>query len=203
MAGKVPTFLPWPLYSAIVRQSHPKCAPKDTQILPLLGLCFPYSLGKKVIQQYQQLSLHLWEDFLPRRLLQSWALPPSYWNLLSAVSFFSLFFIPLIKSVNLREWALGVWAGLFIPVKDGDGGEGNVHQNVGSCNWKIFKYLKGQVCFSISLIWHIHHGLHLISRAYGPVFVTKTSFSPSDGQTIRHSSLVLTAGWLNKKESFS
>lgn len=82
-------------------------------------------------------------------------------------------------------------------------GKGTRTKTVGNLDWKIFKYLKCQIHFSISLVQHIHNGSHLISGVYGLVFKTKTSFSPSDGWAICHSSLVLMAGWLNKKESFS
>lgn len=117
----------------------------------LIGLfVFSYRLRKKKkIQQYQQLSLNLWEDSLPHRFLQLRALTPSYWNLLSVVVF--LFFV--IKWVSFRRWGLGVRAALFVAIRDGDGGKGTGTKTVGNPDWKILKYLKSQICFSVSLIW--------------------------------------------------
>lgn len=55
---------------------------------------------------------------------------------------------------QLRGWALGVCVTLFIPIKDRDGreGKGRNTQTMGNLDRKTFKYLKCQICFSVSLI---------------------------------------------------
>lgn len=52
----------------------------------------------------------------------------------------------------------GVCAALFIPIRDREKGEGNKHPN--NLDWKTFKYLKYQICFSVSLIGRIHNISH-------------------------------------------
>lgn len=161
----------------------------------LIGaFCFPYPLGKKkIIQQYQHLSLHLWEDFLPHRFLQLRALNPSYWNLLSVGFFLFLFSLWLNDSTSEdAAWMYGLLCLFLSGMRMA--GKGTCTKIVSNLNWKTFKYLKCQICFSISLIWRIHNGSHLISGVYGFVFKTKTSFSSSDGWAICRTSLLLIAG---------
>lgn len=167
---------------------------KTAKFYPYWGFLFSLPLRKeKIIQQYQHLSLHLWEDFLPHRFLQLRALNPSYWNLLS-VGFFLFFFSLWLNGSTSEDgaWMYGLLC-LFLSGMRMEG-KGTCTKIVSNLNWKTFKYLKCQICFSISLIWRIHNGSHLISGVYGFVFKTKTSFSSSDGWAICPSSLLLMAG---------